>query len=44
MARKRRTKKKKKKRRARSIAPYYDYNRQEPPFLGRDYSKFSAIH
>eukprot|EP01050_Picozoa_sp_SAG11_P065366 SAG11_NODE_45507_length_144_cov_38.933333_2_plen_29_part_01 len=29
MARRKRTKKKKRKRRARSIAPYYDYNRQE---------------
>eukprot|EP01050_Picozoa_sp_SAG11_P063110 SAG11_NODE_42827_length_174_cov_160.600000_1_plen_44_part_10 len=44
MARRKRTKKKKRKRRARSIAPYYDYNRQEPHFLGRDYSKFSVIH
>eukprot|EP01050_Picozoa_sp_SAG11_P060996 SAG11_NODE_40372_length_203_cov_20.019231_1_plen_52_part_10 len=46
MARRKRTKKKKKKRRARTlrVAPYYDYNRQEPHFLGRDYSKFSVIH
>ena len=46
MARRKRTKKKKRKRRpsGRSIAPYYDYNRQEPHFLGRDYSKFSVIH
>eukprot|EP01050_Picozoa_sp_SAG11_P063272 SAG11_NODE_43016_length_171_cov_348.541667_1_plen_44_part_10 len=44
MARRKRTKKKKRKRRpsGRSIAPYYDYNRQEPHFLGRDYSKFSV--
>eukprot|EP01050_Picozoa_sp_SAG11_P061798 SAG11_NODE_41307_length_195_cov_244.854167_1_plen_54_part_01 len=48
MARRKRTKKKKRKRRARAqrqrVAPYYDYNRQEPHFLGRDYSKFSVIH
>eukprot|EP01052_Picozoa_sp_SAG31_P054451 SAG31_NODE_14503_length_803_cov_0.890625_3_plen_76_part_01 len=46
MARRKRTKKKKRKRRpsGRSIGPYYDYNRQEPHFLGRDYSKFSVIH
>ena len=44
MARRKRTKKKKRKRRARSIGAYYDYNRQEPHFLGRDYSKFSVIY